>query len=82
MSILSLDEVPTEVYEQVRQSAAAHNRTISAEVVRLLQRGLQQDEQEARAAHAAALADLRRNRWTPPPGAPDSVTLLREDRER
>jgi plasmid stability protein len=82
MSVLSLAEVPSEVYEQVRQSAVAHNRTVSAEVVRLLQQGLQQDEQEARAAHAATLADLRQNRWTPPPGVPDSVTLLREDRER
>jgi hypothetical protein len=47
-----------------------------------LRQGLQKEEEEARAAHAEALADLRRNRWTPPPGAADSVTLLREDRAR
>jgi len=25
---------------------------------------------------------IRRNRWTPPPGAPTSLELLREDRDR
>jgi plasmid stability protein len=82
MSVLPLEAVPHEVFERIRQSAAVHNRTVSAEVVRLLQRGLHEEEKEARAAHAAALTDLRQNRWTPPPGAPDSVALLREDRER
>lgn len=27
-------------------------------------------------------ADIERDRWTPPPGAKPSLTLLREDRER
>ncbi len=75
-------EVPQDVYEQIQQSAAAHRRTFTAEVVRLLRQGLQKEDEEARAAHAAALASLQRHRWTPPPGAPDSVTLLREDRAR
>lgn len=26
--------------------------------------------------------DIERDRWTPPPGAKSSLTLLREDRER
>ncbi len=82
MALISLDEVPRDVLERVQQAAATHNRTVAAEMVRLLQRGLEKEDDEARAAHLEALADLRRRRWTPPPAAPDSVALLREDRER
>jgi hypothetical protein len=48
--------------------------------LRLLRQALR--EEELRAAHNAALADLRQRRWTPPPGTPESVEWLREDRER
>ncbi len=27
-------------------------------------------------------ASIRQNRWTPPPGAPSSLELVREDRDR
>jgi ParB-like chromosome segregation protein Spo0J len=28
------------------------------------------------------MASIKRNRWTPPPGAPSNLELLREDRDR
>jgi hypothetical protein len=31
---------------------------------------------------AQVLAAIDKDRWTPPPGSPDSLTLLREDRDR
>jgi hypothetical protein len=31
---------------------------------------------------AQILAAIDRDRWTPPPGSPDSLILLREDRSR
>lgn len=34
------------------------------------------------ASQAQLLADLKRRRFTPPPGTPDSVEMLREDRQR
>jgi hypothetical protein len=49
------------------------------EVLDLLERALASEE--ARATHAAALADLRAQRWSPPPGTPDSIARLREDRD-
>jgi plasmid stability protein len=82
MAVLPLDEVPQDVYERIEQSAAAHHHTFTAEVIRLLRQGLRKEDEETRAAHAAALANLRHQRWTPPTGAPDSVALLREDRTR
>ena len=33
-------------------------------------------------SQAQLLADLRRRSYTPPPGTPESVELLRQDRER
>jgi hypothetical protein len=70
------------LYERIQQSAAAHHHTFTTEVVRLLRQGLQKEDEEARAAHMVALANLQWHRWTPPPGTPDSVALLREDRAR
>jgi hypothetical protein len=32
--------------------------------------------------YAEVLASIKRNRWTPPPGAKSSLELLREDRDR
>ncbi|HVS35754.1 MAG TPA: hypothetical protein VMS17_09235 [Gemmataceae bacterium] len=81
MPVLQVEGVPEELYERIRRRAAARNEEIATEVVRLLEQALAEDE-EARAAHAAALADLRERRWTPPAGSPDGVALLREDRDR
>src|SRR5687767_9794303 len=82
MPVLHLEEVPADLYERIQQRAAAQNRPLTAEVIDLLRHALAKEDEDARAAHAAALADLRRRRWTPPPGTPESVELLREDRAR
>ncbi len=55
MPTLIVEDVPGEVYERIQQLARAQNRTISAETVRLLQRGLQQEQ--ARQAPAPRLPD-------------------------
>jgi plasmid stability protein len=80
MPVLHLDDLPGELYERLRQLAAAHHRTPEAEALHLLRQGLL----PARTGRAQAelLADLRRRSFTPPPGTPDSVELLREDRAR
>jgi plasmid stability protein len=80
MPVLHLENVPVEVYEHLRQLAVAHQRTPEAEAVQLLQQGLRSAEPGC--SQAQLLADLRRRSYTPPPGTPDSVDLLREDRER
>jgi plasmid stability protein len=81
MPVLHVEEVPADLYDRLRRRAAARNRELTTEVLDLLERALASEE-EARATHAAALADLRAQRWSPPPGTPDSVALLREDRDR
>jgi len=80
MPVLHLDNVPSDVYERIQQLAATRDRTPEAEAVELLRQGLLREL--AGPSQAALLADLRRRSFTPPPGTPDSVELLREDRER
>jgi len=80
MPVLHLQNVPQDVYTQLEQMARAERRDVEEVSVHLLQQALQ--EQQRWKAHNEALEDLRRRRWTPPAGTPDSVELLREDRQR
>ncbi len=80
MPTLHVRNVPEELYQQVRLQAATKNRSLSAEVIVLLQRALIQSERD----QGEVLAGIRRRRFFRPAqaGAPDTLTLLREDRER
>ena len=80
MPILHVRHVPEELYERLRQRARDENRSISAEVISLLERGLQEP---ARSRKEVVEAILRRRSLRPTElGMPDSTVLLREDRER
>ncbi len=80
MPTLHVRNVPDDLYDKIRKQAAAQNRSISAEVIVLLQRALLQSERE----QDEVLAGIRRRRFFRPAdaGAPDSLALLREDRAR
>ena len=80
MSVLHLEDVPNEVYQCLRQRAEAHNRTVEAEALAVLRSGLLAEPMER--SQAELLAEMRCRSFTPPPGTPDSVELLREDRAR
>lgn len=80
MATLHVRNVPDGLYERLRQQAEAQNRSLSAEVIILLNHALN----ETAGDQAAVLARIRRRRSFNPVavGAPDSTTLLREDRQR
>ena len=80
MPILHVRNVPDKLYERIRRQAQVQNRSISAEVITLLERALAETE----GSQGEILAGIRRRRFFRPQdiGAPDSVVLLREDRER
>ncbi len=80
MAILHVRNVPDDLYEQIRERARNQNRSLGAEVISLLQRALDEPER----SQAEIISDIRRRRSFRPAGAgaPDSVELLREDRER
>ena len=80
MSVLHVRNVPDVLYERLRRRAEAQRRSLSAEVITLLTRALDEEELSPQ----VTLAAIRDRRFYRPEavGAPDSTTLLREDRER
>jgi plasmid stability protein len=80
MQTLHVRSVPDELYERLRALAQHEQRSLSAQVIVLLDRAL---ESETNAQEQAQLlAEIRRRRFTPPTTAPDPVEMLREDRAR
>jgi plasmid stability protein len=80
MATLHVRSVPEDLYERIQRLAQSRSRSLSAEVITLLYQALEVEENRKR--QGKLLADVRRRRFTPPSGTPDSVELLREDRRR
>lgn len=80
MATLHVRNVPDTLYERLRAQAESQNRSLSAEVIILLHRAMENSEED----QGEILARIRRRRSFIPSavGAPDSLTLLREDRDR
>jgi hypothetical protein len=80
MPILHVRNVPEELYDRIKKQAAESNRSISAEVITLLKRAISDFSQ----SQDQILDQIRRRRFFHPSeaGAPDSLTLLKEDRAR
>ena len=80
MPVLHVRNVPDSLYEQIKKQAQRSNRSISAQVITLLQRGLQDDD----AHQSEVLGSIRRRRFFTPHkmNVPNSTTLLREDHAR
>jgi plasmid stability protein len=80
MQTLHVRSVPDDLYERLRSLAQTEQRSLSAQVIYLLDKAL---EHESKAQEQAQILDnIRRRRFTPPPAAPESVEMLREDRSR
>jgi plasmid stability protein len=80
MATLHIRNVPDELYEQLRQRAEAQHRSLSAELITLLENVLSHPQRTP----AEILASIRHRRYFKPGavGAPDSTSLLQQDRER
>lgn len=80
MPTLHVRNIPEPLYDRLRQRAQERNRSISAEVVVLLDFALEESEE----TQSHLLDSIQRRRFFDPAaaGAPDSTTLLREDRDR
>lgn len=80
MPILHVRNVPDQLYSRLKQQAQVKNRSISAEVIMLLDYALTETER----SQAQILDGIQRRRFFKPAdaGAPDSSTLLHEDRSR
>lgn len=80
MHTLHVRSVPNDLYEDLRNLAQQRQRSLSAQVILMLDRALAEERQ--RSEQSQILAEVRRRRFIPPVDAPDSVELLRQDRER
>jgi plasmid stability protein len=80
MAMLHVRNVPEDLYEKLRRHARKQRRSLSAEVILILQDAL---EKPARTP-SEILTSIQRRRYFHPQavGAPDSTMLLRADRER
>ena len=80
MATVHVRNVPDDLYERIQELASDSNRSISAQVVTLLDEAVQSHEN--RLGQREILARIRRRRFVPPASAPSSLELLREDRDR
>ena len=80
MPILHVRNVPDPLYRRLKQRAEARRRSLSAEVITLLEWAIEEAERRPEATLYAIRA--RRSFKPTAAGAPDSTTLLREDRAR
>jgi hypothetical protein len=78
MSTLHVRNVPERLYEALRRYARKRNSSISAEVIRLLERALRIDRPGVR----ELLAEIERNRPAARRTTGSAARLVREDRDR
>lgn len=77
MATLHVRNVPDATYEALRERAAEHRTSISAEAVRLLERALRTD----RARVNELLVQIEGTRVEARSGAPAAADLIRRDRD-
>jgi plasmid stability protein len=83
MATLYVENVPDEVYESLRKHAQKERRSISAEVIRLLEEKFPTAaELERRREAWRKIEHLQFTRSENAENLPDSVDMIREDRDR
>jgi plasmid stability protein len=80
MNTLHVRSLPDNLYQRLQKLARNRNRSLSAQVVVLLTRAVEEEERQG--DQVKALTSIRRRRFSAPVKAPSSLDLLREDRER
>ena len=80
MNTLHVRSIPDNLYQRLQQLARSRNRSLSAQVVTLLSRAVEEEERQRE--QTVLLDSIRRRRFTPPAQSPSSLDLLREDRKR
>jgi plasmid stability protein len=80
MAILHVRNVPEELYARLKQRAEEQRRSLSAEVITLLEWAIEEAERNP----TVTLSIIRERRSFDPSkaGAPGSTQLLRHDRDR
>lgn len=82
MATLYVRNFSDELYQWLKDIASEEHRSMGAEITVLVEKA--KAEQNMASRHAEALARIaeRRERNPQPPGAEDTLTILRRDRSR
>jgi antitoxin FitA len=80
MNTLHVRSVPDDLYQRIQMLASQKNRSLTAQVITLLEQAVA--DEERRVKQAEVLGAIKRRRFTAPKNAPDSLQLLQEDRTR
>ena len=79
MAEIRICDFPEELYRKIRDRAARNHRSLDAEVIALIEEGLERDALWER--RSQALERIARRRASSPKSS-NSLELLREDRDR
>jgi hypothetical protein len=90
MRVLHLNDVPDDLYHGIEQLAARDQLPLPEEALRLLREavtakqgsGVVGASPQPTRSQREILGEILRGRFTPTPGTPDSVEMIREDRDR
>ena len=83
MSTLYVENVPNEVYEALRKRAREERRSISAEVIRMLEDKFPTERELERRREAwRRIDDLQFTKSKNAEPLPSSLEMIREDRDR
>ena len=82
MRTLYVRDVPDKLHARLKRLAARNRRSLSAEVMVLIDRAIEQELSREDPLRVLAKIAERRRSYTPPAGSKDSVELVREDRNR
>lgn len=77
MATLHVRNVPDSTYSALREQATEHRTSISAEAIRLIERGLRTDLTRVK----ELLARIEASRVVAGQGAPGAAELIRQDRD-
>lgn len=80
MNTLHVRSVPDDLYQRLQTLANAKNRSLSAQVITLLEQAV--EEEERRRNQIKVLTSIRHRRFKAPKNSPTTLDFLREDRGR
>ena len=82
MPSLYVRNVPAPLYSKLKKMARSQHLSLSVVVVQLLEDTVREEKRRKTQAKLLAKIAGLRNSYVPPPNAPSSVELLRENRAR
>ena len=80
MNTPHIRSVPEDLDDQLQHWAKARNRSLSAQVISMLAKAI--EDEECRKKQTQTLTSIQRRRFKAPRNAPSSLDLLGEDRAR